>query len=404
MLKNFTIVFLILSSITLSAQKEYSNQCNVKKVTGELIIDGTQVFYALPKNVIRIEIEVRKTISQVGPYAVYAEKLLNISEGVVNYSSSSFDIANVEAKRYSKIDSTNIYAISNVNPFNMPAIQLSPTGCILACNANEVVACSNVVNPVSIDFGELEIDPFLDLGIKPFEIKESTTLYKTVRTDSTETKVPYKSTKLKQTTTEANAHEAADYIRKIRKRKMKLMYADAAETNAVDGKAVKVLIDKLEESEKAYLELFVGREYTMSKKHYFDYEPSSNVSQEQIVLCWFSSKNGISKSRTENRKGDYKKITVNTSQFGILPKPTIHHMDQASKNPEAIKYGLYYRMPGNIEFSIRYDKEEILRQQMQIAQNGIVIPLPVEYLIDRNFAIFFHPETGGLKRIVQNKE
>ena len=56
-----------------------------------------------------------------------------------------------------------------------------------------------------------------------------------------------------------DAEAAADFIRKLRKRRNKLIYGDGGETFAVEGESMKKMLDALDVYEQKYLELFIGK-------------------------------------------------------------------------------------------------------------------------------------------------
>lgn len=405
-MKRFVIIVLVsIHVLVLSAQRDITNEAEVRPVSKNLVFNGSQIVYALPKNIIRIEISVKSTEYAKGPYAGYAEKFLNISEGVIVTDRSFFEISDVKMHRYSVVDSSRHFAISKINPFNIPEIQLNSDGVIIAYNASERVNGYSIETCASKNIiGSTEMTPFLDLGVKPFLIEKSETLYKTVKTDTSETQVPYTQKKMTATTTERDADEAAAFIRKLRKRRLKLLLGTAEGINQVEGHALEIMIKELEGLERSYLELFIGKEQSCEYKYYFEFEPSDDALQEQKVLCWFSETNGVSLLKTDGKKGKYDQVVISSKLLGTMQKPRIEVIDSDGKNPEPIKYGLYYRIPGRVALNVKVGQDVLLQKQMQIAQKGQIIPLPGEYLTDRNFAIYFYPEVGSIKGIYQNKE
>jgi len=405
MKKILSLIILGVSILSVYAQKDVSNVGEVTPVKSNLNFDGTQIVYALPKNFIRIELTIQKTQLIRGPYASYAAKYLNINEGVIGSNNSYYSISNTKFLRYSVVDSTKFFSIGRINPFNIPEIKLNVDGVILSYNSDSKVEGYEAKScPDIFPEQEFEDELFVDMGVHPFLSEKSETLYRTVKTDSNEMKMPYTQKKLVPTSEEQNAEEAAAFIRKLRKRKAKLLMGWSGEVNEVDGAAMKIMIEELKNLEDSYLELFMGREQTIEHKYYFDFEPESNVIQEQAIICFFSSKNGISSNKSDARRGDYEPIILKSSMLGNVPKPKLKLMDNSGKTPTAIHYGLYYRIPGRVKLTLKTKNTILAQQQLQIAQKGQVVPLPGEYLVDRKFAIDFYPETGGLKSIKHNKD
>jgi hypothetical protein len=246
---------------------------------------------------------------------------------------------------------------------------------------------------------ELENFLFLDLGIKSFLEETEETNYKTIQTDSTPIKIPIASSKLVPTSVEVNAESAAEFIRKLRKRRLKLIYGDAGETFAVEGESMKKMVEELDAYEQKYLELFIGKTIERSFTYYFNFVPDDKSDSEQQILAWFSRSKGIELSKSDTRKGDFQALTLTSNLISKIPEPKVQTIDQKQKSSVPVKFGLYYRIPGRVDAILQYGDKTLTRQQIEIAQKGVIIPMPVDYLNSPNYSIEFYPETGALKRI-----
>lgn len=398
------IIILLIQFITVFSQKEEGADCDVKKVTSKFIIDGRQMFYVLPKNTIRVEVEVKKTIQYEGPYSTFAPKYLNISEGIIQMDAESYSIISVQFSRTSKADSSQYYSITSNGYEDFPMLQLNADGVILGCNLTKPVPdYSTISKPFTATKSKMEDFNFADLGIKPFLVEKEITLYKTVETDSTPQRVSYVQSKIEPTTAEYNAEEAAAFIRKIRKRRMKLVMGLKEEVIEVEGKSMRAMIEELNKYERLYLELFLGKTVEKTDKYYFEFEPNSKSGNEQQNLGWFSQSRGISSVKPDAKRKDFKPLEIKSQTISEMPKSQIQTMDKSGKTPVPIKYGLYYRIPGRIDMSLHYSNKIIARQKWEIAQKGKVLPLPVDYLNNHKYSIEFYPETGALKGIFLNK-
>lgn len=404
-MKRIFIIF-ILSAFMLNiyAQKDVNNNIEVRPVGNDVLLNGSQILYALPKNVVQIELTIKSTEYMKGPYAGYAEKFLNISDGIIVTDYTDYEIEGVKLKQYSVADSSQYYSISNISNLNVPGIQLNHDGVILAVNSNTIIGgyefetCSEMhIVP------DNNMSPFTDLGVKAFQYEKSETLYKTVQTDTSEVEVPYSQKKTVATSTEMDAEEAAAFIRKLRKRRSKLLFGMVDEVNTVEGDALAIMIEELDKLEQSYLELFMGKEKSVRQKYYFEFEPGSDVVQEQKTLCWFSGVHGVSLERPDVRKGNFDKVIISSSVFGNIANPKISLIDSEGKTPEPIRYGLYYRIPARVVINLKVGSKSIMQKQMQVAQKGHVVPLPVEYIENGDFEIEFYPEYGTIKSISKVK-
>lgn len=397
------IIFLSIQLITLFAQKGDDISFYVEKIDSKFIIDGRQTFYALPKNSITVEVYVEKIIQYEGPYSTFAPKYLNITEGIIPMDSETHRIVSVEFNRTSHADSSQFYAINYNGYESLPMLQLNSNGVIVGCNLTTPAESDlSFNNPMVIKDNDAEEFCFFDLGTKSFLVENENTFYKTVETDSTPQRVAYKKIELEATTTEENAKMAAAFIRKIRKRRVKLIMGINDEVVSVDGKAIKAMVAELDKYEQMYLELFVGKSIKKTNVYYFDFEPTAGKIVQNKTVGWFSKTMGITVSKP-SKKRDYKPLVMTVKQIGNVMQREVKRVDDSQKDPIAIEYGLYYRIPGWVDITFEYANKIIAQQKWEIAQMGVTLPLPIDYLYNHKYSIEFYPETGALKGISLNK-
>lgn len=397
------LISLLIAAQGLFAQKETTISNDVRPVNSNIDINGYQLFYSLPKNFIRISINVKQVVQEPGPYAIWSEKYLNISDGVIQDELSYFELESAFLSRYSRPDSACQYAISYSGYGSFPALQLADNGVLMGCNLNYKV---QDMTPIPEDKTVFNTEPapihFFDLGVIPFVEEKNETLYKMVQTDSTPQRVPYEKVSIEPTSEEHNAKEAADFIRKLRKRRLKLLIGLKDETFVVEGEAMQVMVDELNKLEQQYLELFVGKTVERKFVYSVDFEPDADVQAEQQVVGWFSQTHGFSAEKPDLRKSDFKPLTVSARSLGKLPEVSVQKMDNSGKSPIVIKYGLYYRIPAMVQVSLTYYEKELCTQKILIAQKGVVMPLPADYL-NHAYGIEFNPELGALRQILKSR-
>jgi len=400
----FLFLFILITSFVYS-QKDAGSGIDVRPVTMKLQNEGHQLFYALPRNLVRIKLTVTQTESIRGPYAEFGEKYLNITEGAIQENSMRYDISGVGFSRISFPDSSKYYVINYSGIENCPGLQLNPDGVILGCNVDNVIPAYFSDQSLTIQ-PDLESDDFFftDLGVGPFMQDKTETGMKAVMKDSVMVKVPVTLSKLVPATPEENAANASGFIRKLRKRRLKLVADLYQETNPSEGPAIEQMIKELDLLEKQYVELFIGKTITSSKCYFFDFVPDDDVNAEQKMICWISPNLGISAKKPDLRKSDYRPVTILSTLTGNIPGVQISVMDNSGKSPVPIRHGLYYRIPATVELSIQVNDQIIAKQNMLVAQKGQISTLPVDYLIGQKYGIEFYPETGAIKAVVKKKE
>ncbi len=353
-------------------------------------VDGHQVFYSLPSNSLMVSLKIEKTVKAKGPYAQYAEKYLNITTGIINESETAYSIENVKVERISQPDTSQLYAINFTGIDNLPMVQLNADGTILACNCPRVIEGYKAPKPQNNAEPDAKPITFLDMGVKPFIVIEEEE--DTSEEDSVEVKKPKEQQPIVMTE-EENAAAAAAFIRKIRKRRLKLVAGIAEEANNPSGKALKLMIAELDRLENEYLSLFVGKSVKSTYTQSFVVTPNGKAEDEQISLSYFS--------KTGKRNDTYP-ITMTIKTLTSSPKVSIKEVDTSSKSSSSIKYGLYHRIPATVSVSVDYDGQQYFSGQFGIAQKGVVVPMPSDYLNNHKYSIEFEPETGALKRITGN--
>ncbi len=371
----------------------------VTPITNSIDVNGTQIFYSLPKNAIEITLSVNITEHYKGPYSAYSQKYLNITDGVILRDAMLYNIEKAELNRLSYPDSSKLYCLK-INNENPPFIQLNPDGVILGCNVQENIEGYNIYNPqlVSPQINETNF-AFTDLGTKSFLTEKPITLYKTIPTDSVPRKVAYIKEQLVETSTEENAAAAAAFIRKIRKRRLKIIAAMEGEVTTVSNDNLEISIAEINKLENEYIALFTGKTFEYNQTVKVIFEPSHIQETEQKIIAWFSPTEGITTSKPSNKRNDYEPILINITPTYSLPETKVLTTDNTQKTPTTIKYGLYNQIPGNVNITLQLIDKKLAVQQFQIAQKGKTIPLPATYINNSKYGIEFYPETGMVKRI-----
>lgn len=396
--------FLLLLCLTNFAfsQKNNAGKYGVYPIRSDFRVYGNQLFYALPKNKIKVSIRIKKTKIIQGPYAPYALKYLNISEGIASSDATYYAIQDVSIDRYSIADSSKFYVI-NTEEENMPLISLRADGVIVSYNLKNQEDNNELPEQTFLKSNTITQNfSFTDLGVKPFLIKEKETSFRTITTDTGLVKIPVDKTIEQSTSEEKNAEEAAALIRKVRKRRSKLLFGMLDKVVPSDGDALQIRIDELNRLEQAYIELFAGKKIVSEQVYSFDFEPSDEEDKEQTVLCWFSPQQGVNYAKPALKQSSYEPIFLKLSTQNQLPKAQINTIDASSKNSE-ITYGLYYRIPTQVDCILAFENKILIKKTMQIAQKGPILALPKSYIVKNKFSIAYYPETGAIK-FVKEKE
>ena len=155
-----------------------------------------------------------------------------------------------------------------------------------------------------------------------------------------------------------------------------------------DGAALKIMLNKLEEQEKALTELFSGRTERMEKTFTFYVEPDQEITDQ--VVFRFSKKLGVVKE--ENLAGEPIYLTVkDESTF-----PPANEEAKAKKKLD----GVIYNIPGKGNVIVKALGKTWFDSELPITQFG-----ETEVLTDNlfnkkvNTRVIFSPITGGIMKI-----
>lgn len=330
------------------------------------------VTYSLPRTGLKIYVKAMKEEFQPGPYAAYAEQLLGISDAKTK-ASVKWSIEDVSLETFSEPDPEQVYKAMGAAAFQ---VSLTPAGCLAGINtaveSSELMQLSSnrfIPAPDTNDefsFGNINDSPLYIPG-------DSTNNFRPVRIG-----------------TDKKAAEAAKKILESRRIQYD-MAAGMMDEFHPDGLAYEVSLNELKQIESDYLSLFVGRSTYENQLFSFDYIPTSSGSKGEVVFR-FSDENGVVPASDLSGKP----VMLKVEPVENLNKK--YSATVASENPEAGQSGVYYRMPGMANLELIYELKTIATLRTLLAQFGVVAPLP-EDLLNGEYAVQIHPETGAIKSI-----
>jgi hypothetical protein len=330
------------------------------------------VVYSLPRNGLKVIVEVEKTTFIPGHYAAYAKKYLGINN-VVQNEKKTWKIKGVRAEMFSEPDPN---AVFETNDSLVGAVSLLSTGIIKGVNV-EGEESEISLNGVEMIISESEYNNvFTDLSSDNFyEILVDTE----TGAEDFETK-----------TTEVKAREAADYIMRLRQKRA---YTILGPSDVVpeDGVAFKVLVEEIKRIEEEYVALFAGKKFTNDHQMCFHFIPEGdNVKNE--VLFRFSESAGIVPVSNVSGKPVFINITkdAESSHKAAALKE--------SNNPNSGESGLFYRFPVNASIEITDGIITFFKGRTTFSQMGAIAPFPAN-LINDSTKIEYNTQTGTIKSV-----
>ena len=348
-----SLFVMLLYTVTLAAQT------NVERMTPTKAT-GNGVIYTLPKTSFVINVEVTKVTVKAGPYYRYAERYLGMRD-VITEDAVYFELGKITMDNKGVPDPNNTYKIAFNQKTVAPYAYLTREGFLCAIN-------------------EMYVPELVDEERK-VEQKEIATFSTSV----------YSEELLRAGSEARQAEVASRHIYEFRE-SLKDIITGNADYMPPDGEALKLMIGKLEEQEKALVNLFTGIENRETA--YYDVTIIPEDELERKVLFRFSTKLGILDEDDLGGEPVYMNLTA------IERKP---ELDPKEAEKKAKSKGLVYNYPGRGRAEIIYNNKSLLRKEMPVVQFGIRdVLLPVLFEDKKEpIKVTFYPETGSIAKITK---
>ena len=354
-MKYYISIFgLLLSVVSMTAQTVVEKVVPTKAT-------NNGVMYSLPKTSFIVTAEVTKVTVKAGTYYKYAEQYLGV-KNVATEDAVYYELGKVTLENKGVPDKDNTYNIEFKQKTVAPFAYLTRDGLLCAINEDYI--------PEKVNEEKLE------------EQKSSTISPTSVYTEEL----------LMAGSVARQAEVAAKQIYHLRESRTNILTGEA-DNLPPDGEAMKIVISKLEEQEKALTKLFTGTE--TRETDFFDISiiPEDELNKE--VLFRFSTKLGI---LDEDDLGG-EPIYMNLTAFERAPKLD----DKEAEKKAKLMKGIIYNVPGKARVEIIYNNKTILKKETPVVQFGTQEALAPVILEDKKLPVkvIFYPETGAIKQIKQ---
>lgn len=233
-------------------------------------LQAQEVYYALPRTTFTVQVEARQESFFAGPYASFAQKLLNMQARQKNQVTTVVTKATLIPR--TEADPTAWYT---TDAENSAILALSAQG--LVCFSEKAEAglqAWRFPDKASASFnGGLITD-----AEKPTVVIE----YKEVQTDTGVVKMPIEHKVMVEKTLEDKAAEAAEVILHLRKERMNIVTGNT-DANFY-GNSMEVALKEIDRLEKEYLALFEGYTVTKTFNGCFEVVPSAGAGTQRYLV------------------------------------------------------------------------------------------------------------------------
>ena len=353
MKKILLIFFVVLNSYVYSQKIKYISKIEKANLND---FENTLV-YSLPKTVIKIQVKLSYIVTIPGDYCLYAEDLLGI-KNVPTVITKEWKIDSLILSYSFEADQSETYIVKFSN-------NTIPPDYFTLLNNGFIVNLNYKIFNNKIDLKNPDIKPqlYLNPTFEPFKTNIIDTTYRVVLKDSILVKVPVVKFRSEKKTIEERAHNAAEIISKIRRRKFEMITAED-EPLAQEG-SLRYAFSELNKFESKYLELFIGHKDTQRFELSFYYVPVDSVMDKEVTLFYFSKEKGISSNKEQNS------VPVLLSITNI---PNADNVKSFSNKINTNSKCLFYKIPSTCTVSLKIDEQYILNNKIPIFQYGYILP------------------------------
>lgn len=340
-----------------------NSQTNVVKINA-VKSNEYGVSYFLPKTVLIIDAEFSKVEKKAGQYARYAERYLGISD-VISKDELYYTLDKINVIQSGIPDKEEGYLVEFKAKTVAPFVYLTKDGLLCTINAEYEESETSFAGAVE----KKKTTEIIQLNPETLFTEEY----------------------LRAGSVNKMAEVAAKQIYRIRESRTDILTGEA-ENVPKDGAAMKLVLDQLEAQEKALTELFTGTTTVVKESAEFELVPESEMEKE--ILFRFSKHLGIVDP------DDLSGVPVYLNLKNI--DPVVEIEDPKSKK-EKDKKGLVYNIPGKAAVEVFYGNTNLYKGTHQITQFGTKEVLAKSIFEDKKapVRIYFYPQTGSIKQIIQ---
>ncbi len=347
---------------------------------------GTGLYYSLPRTVIAIDVEVRRSESIPGPYASFAERYLGLHD-VIHEQDVKYRITGVEISSYAEPDPEQVFFVALPNHRSQNFyIALNEAGIISSVNMEYAEESIQKQKIGSKDMhylsGDVTFNYFIDTNL----MERIDTIIEHVQEDTITVQRQTLRRSWVEKSQELRAREVADYILEIREKKFDLITGFQEITYSRE--ALEYMYTELNKLEQDYLNLFTGITTNETIRYRFLHTPGFD-DEDQKLLFRFSAESGISGPNED--KGT--PVWLHYAR-GNTTKQLGEQIRANAMESHLTRKGFHYRIPEHADLKLKIGDSTRASARVLVSQFGIVTYLPAT-----DMEIRFDPKTGSLKSI-----
>lgn len=347
MIKKSLFAISLLASMSLQAQ-------DVTPYTPGNMPEG--VIYYLPKTLLQVKIVTTHSTYTPGEFCQYADRYLRLND-ISSQAKEQWSIKSIEVTPFGVPNPELAYSIKLKDKSVASEVELTEDGIIKAINTTSP---EKEIKTKPIPTKEKRIDP------RSFMTEEILMAGSSIKMAELVAKEIYAIRESKNSLTRGQA----DYMPK-------------------DGDALQIMLDNLNQQEKALTEMFSGYTVSEEKAFTFTINPDADIAEE--IICRFSRKLGV--LQTNDLAGE-------PIYISIIQKGDNHLAETEESDKKKRSNGVIYNIPGDATVIIRSADKKYYENDIAFAQFGETEVL-VNSLFNKkvNTRVIFNPITGAIVKI-----
>ena len=314
------------------------------------------IVYYLPKTQLEIKIKATKVTYTPGELCQYANRYLRL-QGISAQPNEHWELQSIQVNTIGIPDVQKAYSIKLKDKMVTSQVELMKDGIIRSINTTAPKFLTPTEEPVAAPPKRTDPRNYMTEEI------------------------------LLAGSTNKKAELIAKEIYSIRESKNSLTRGQA-DYMPQDGAALKLMLNNLEEQEKALTEMFSGFTEQVEKTFTFYLEPEKVITDQ--IICRFSKKLGVLKENDMAGQPIYLNVTNDS------PIPPANEESKAKKKLE----GVIYNIPGKGKVTIKGLGKTYYSKDLPITQFGETEVLTNNLFNKKvNTRVIFNPITGGIEKI-----
>jgi hypothetical protein len=315
-------------------------------------------YYSLPQTMLKLDFIIEETIQEKGPLSEYASSYFEM-EDYVEYETEEYELLDVKMTSVATPDPNALFfvTLNTARGYWKTQFDILPNGIIRSVGMGKAadleVETVNLIQEVPQCCQE--------------KVDEEEGFFSLMMAGKTNAQV---------------AKEIADKIADIRKAKFYLISGDVEV--ASNPETFNAMYKKLDDTEKEYMSLFLGKRVTKKMVKTVYVIPSKGI-QEQTVAK-FSTTDGLSLGTS----GSGSMITVQT--LSLNTTGSIKAPSQSAVESMSYENKVFYRIPEMAQVKVTCGKAVLMEERVCVNQLGELLMAP----ITSNTKLVFDTETGQI--------